>query len=193
MRQDREFHVAFVCTGNRCRSPYAAALLSSLTAELPVRVTSEGTLDAPGHAVPKDLVEIARGRKIQLASHQARPLSPRSLEHADLVVGFSFDHVAASVIHGGADRSVTFTLPELARLLIEVDAPEALSMVERAREVVRRADATRRERRDPVREMADPFGGPRHVYETMAQEIDTDINVIAERLFGIRKEGEPRS
>ena len=37
--------VAFVCTGNRFRSPLAAALLESEAEGLPVEIASLGTLD----------------------------------------------------------------------------------------------------------------------------------------------------
>jgi hypothetical protein len=42
---DASFEVVFVCTGNRFRSPLAAALFGRATAGLPVSVSSRGTLD----------------------------------------------------------------------------------------------------------------------------------------------------
>jgi protein-tyrosine-phosphatase len=42
------FRVAFVCTGNRFRSPLAAALFRSAAEGLPVEVASAGTLDLGG-------------------------------------------------------------------------------------------------------------------------------------------------
>lgn len=178
------FHVVFVCTGNRCRSPYAAVVLESLTGGLPVTVSSEGTLDAPGHTSPPELVDIAAGRRLELEHHRARPIGPGSLSDADLVIGFSFHHVAGSVIDGGADRSVTFTLPELVRLLVEAEPAEDLPPIERAREMLRRADELRDSAMPSREEVADPFGGPRRAYETMANEIDDAIEAIVEKLFG---------
>lgn len=177
------FSVVFVCTGNRCRSPYAAARLRALAYDRPVHVESEGTLDSPGHRSPSELVEVAAGRELLLEEHRARPISAGSLSAFDLVIGFTFDHVAAAVVEGGAARQGTFTLPELARLLVEVEIPKDLPAVERARAMIERAGALR----DPGftrEEVSDPFGGPRSAYEEMADEIDGHLKVVAERLFG---------
>jgi protein-tyrosine-phosphatase len=54
------FRVCFICTGNRCRSPFAETAFRHFTRGLPVEVFSAGTLEIEDGLVPPDLVEVAR-------------------------------------------------------------------------------------------------------------------------------------
>ena len=179
------FRVVFVCTGNRCRSPYAARLLTRLTEGLPVIVTSVGTLDSPGQPSPAELISIAAGGGLDLSTHEAVPMQLNSLAGTDLVIGFSFDHISNAVVNGGASRKVTFLLPELTRLLEERPQPvEHDDVVSYARALIAAADERRGD--DPTMsdaEVADPFGGRRKAYEAMVEEVDRHVSVLAHRLF----------
>lgn len=186
---NKPFRVVFVCTGNRCRSPYAGRLLASLTEGLPVTVESVGTLDSPGQPSPTELISIAGRGGIDLSAHGAVPMHPNSLADADLVIGFSFDHVSGAVVNGGASRNVTFLLPELTRLLEErphaSPSVENADVVSRARALVDAADTHRGEDRAMSdAEVADPFGGRRRAYEAMVEEVDRHVYLLARRLFG---------
>lgn len=179
------FRIAFICTGNRCRSPYAAKKTEAMTEGLRVEVSSAGTLNAPGHPSPPELIGAAERRRVGLHSHKAVPISAGMLAELDLVIGFSFNHVATAVVDGGAQRSKTFTLPELARLLDRVEEPGGTSdPVARAREVVRRAHALRAGEPPSREEVRDPFGGPASYYEEMVDEIDGLLERVVDRLFG---------
>ena len=73
----RELSVAFVCTGNRFRSPIAEALFVRDTEGLPVRTESLGTLDlGPRPAVP-EAVALAETMGLDLSGHLARSLTGR--------------------------------------------------------------------------------------------------------------------
>jgi protein-tyrosine phosphatase len=76
--------VLFVCHGNICRSPFAAALARTL---LPadVAVESAGFID-PGRPAPNEALAAAADRGIDLSSHRSRLITPHSLEASDLVV-----------------------------------------------------------------------------------------------------------
>ncbi|MEO8450626.1 MAG: hypothetical protein ABI647_12580 [Gemmatimonadota bacterium] len=78
--------VLMVCHGNVCRSPYAAARLSRLVAEegRAIRVVSAGFI-GPNRPSPPELIELARGRGLDLTDHRSQLLSS-SLAKADLVV-----------------------------------------------------------------------------------------------------------
>jgi protein-tyrosine phosphatase len=157
------FNVVFVCTGNRFRSPLAAALMRRAADGIPVEISSVGTLDVGGVGALPEAEEAAARLGVDLADHRARQLTDQSLRDADLVVGFERMHVLAAVVDGGASRDSTFTLPELARLLDRIEPPAAGDAVARAREAVRRA-ARARSPEDPdlhaVPELADPLGLP---------------------------------
>src|SRR5436190_16149246 len=113
------FEVAFVCTGNRFRSPLAAAAFASQVA-VPVTTVSAGLLGlGPVPALP-EAVELARSFGLDLASHRARDLSVVDLEPFDLVLGFERSHVQAAVVDASALIERTFTLPELVLLLEEI-------------------------------------------------------------------------
>ena len=178
------FHVVFICTGNRFRSVLAEHQLRQATSGLPVSVTSFGTLDAPGVAPLADAVELGAAAGLDLGAHRSRPLHGQDLRAADLVVGFERNHVASAVVEAGAPREKTFGAHELAELLARIELPGDLSVQERARNAVARADAGRVDVRRPFRELADPVGrGSSFAAETAAQVRD-QVARIAFGLFG---------
>ena len=96
--------VLFVCHGNVCRSPYAAALLRRLLLSfLPrvVRVESAGFV-GPGRPCPRWAVEVAAERGLDLSRHRSRVLTPLEVQSADLVVVMdSMQRRALRVLFGG--------------------------------------------------------------------------------------------
>lgn len=193
---DEIFRAVFVCTGNRCRSPYAARLLGRLTEGLPVSVDSVGTLDSPGQPSPAELIAVAARRRLDLSTHGAEPMLPNTLAGADLVIGFSFDHISSAVVTGGAPRNTTFLLLELTRLLGEVGELKGEvgdgDVVARARALVAAANAHRHgEQAISLEEVADPFGGPRRAYEAMAEEVDKKVSFLAQQLFSSQLPARP--
>jgi tRNA threonylcarbamoyl adenosine modification protein (Sua5/YciO/YrdC/YwlC family) len=94
--EDSSRILLFVCTGNLCRSPLAAALaerdlarrLGCEAAELPARgyaVLSAGTSADAGRRATRETEESGRVRGIDLSSHRSRPLTPTLLDRADRV------------------------------------------------------------------------------------------------------------
>jgi protein-tyrosine-phosphatase len=78
----------FVCRGNVCRSPFAAAWWAS---RHPQHITrSAGTLPRPGRLVPRRFEEAARARGVDLTSHRSSILSAHDLEWADAVIVMDF-------------------------------------------------------------------------------------------------------
>lgn len=181
------FEVVFVCTGNRARSPLAAALLRQATSGLDVVVSSYGTLDVGPLPPLPDALLAAERLGVDLSGHRARVLPAGGLVHAALVLGFEPDHVAAAAIEARADPGRTFLLAELTRLL---DGAAGDAAVEHARSLVSAADARRvRSRPDPAATIADPLGLPREGTWRVAQSIALHVDRLAASLFG--NEGYP--
>jgi protein-tyrosine phosphatase len=178
--------VLFVCTGNRCRSPFAGAYFALITRNLPVEVLSAGTLDAPGNVVPQELIEIGHFSGLDLSSHRSRALVDEDYSEVDLVIGFERTHVAAAVVDAKIPHERAFTLPEIVRLLSETDPPLATDPVERARSAVAAAAARRAEndRFVPDEEIADPFRRSMEVYRASADDMVALCNALYLQLFG---------
>jgi protein-tyrosine phosphatase len=80
--------VLFVCFGNRCRSPYAAALFKqALPAEVRGRMHVESAgFGAAGLACPVEAVSAARRFGVDLVLHRSNLLTPALARGADLIV-----------------------------------------------------------------------------------------------------------
>ncbi len=107
-------HVLFVCTGNICRSPLAAALLERALQErgLDVKVTSAGTgaWDSAPASEGAYLVGLERG--LDLSGHRARLLTRELVEQSDLILTMARHHRARVDELGGEGR--VFVLGEYA-------------------------------------------------------------------------------
>jgi protein-tyrosine phosphatase len=180
------FEIVLICTGNRFRSPMAEALLARATEGLPVQVRSVGTLDlGPVPVLSEAAVEASRFG-IDLSAHRARPLTGESLADADLVLGFERLHVAKAVVEAGARPERTFTVPELAERLAEVDLPVGGPPNERARAAVALAHEARPTGAGSALfpELADPLGRPPEVQRQTADRVQELVSELATALFG---------
>lgn len=181
-----DFRAAFVCTGNRFRSPLAAALFRREAEQLGVSVDvqSFGLLELDGTPALGEALELGNGFGVELASHRSRALRRGALEDADLVVGFERIHVAAAVVDAGARREVTYTLPELVSLLAQVRQRPSMPAAAGARELVLAASSQRAaESFTDVPELGDPLGQPYRRQEELAVRVADLTQALARRLF----------
>ena len=179
--------VAFVCTGNRFRSPLAAALLEEDTQGLPVEIASLGTLDLGREPALPEAVEIARAFGLDLSSHRARSIAAVDLGAYDLVLGFERKHLMASVVDANSAIERTFTLPELVELLGRIPGPPLPNEpVERAHVRLRQAHLARPPgfRGAPMPELTDPLGKTIPAQREIARELATMVSQLSQRLFG---------
>jgi protein arginine phosphatase len=97
----------FVCTGNLCRSPMAAALAEDLgrTAGLDLEVRSAGTRAVPGDPAPAHVRAVCRELGLDLEGHRATRLDADLLRWAGQVLVMQPDH-------GVAARELVPDLPE---------------------------------------------------------------------------------
>ena len=180
------FSIAFVCTGNRFRSPLAEAFVHRLTLELPVSVDSYGTLELENAPPLPEAAEIALSCGISLVDHRTRYLNNASLEDVDLLLGFEPAHIRQAVVDGQAPRERSFTIgdsfpPPADGLVLPDD-----DVVKRARSLVATAGDRLAELQNPkMSSMRDPFGGSWKLYRQTASDV-RDLSVaLVERLFGV--------
>jgi protein-tyrosine-phosphatase len=181
------FSIAFVCTGNRFRSPLAEAFVQRLTLGLPVTVGSYGTLSLENAPPLPEAIEIASQCGISLSDHRTRYLNNASLEDLDLLIGFEPAHIQQAVVDAQAPRARSFTLRDLVSLLPQAGPPaREEGVVERARSLVAAVgDRLAESPRPTMSATPDPFGGPWKLYRQTASDI-RDLSVtLVERLFGV--------
>jgi protein-tyrosine phosphatase len=93
----RAQRIVFVCKGNICRSPFAAAF--AVQAGLPA--VSAGTDAEDGMPADAEAARVARQFGIDLATHRATNVAAMTFTADDLVVGFEPSHLAKLAIVPG--------------------------------------------------------------------------------------------
>ena len=86
--------VLFVCSGNTCRSPMAAALFSAMGKEsaLPIQASSAGLAAFAGEEASAFAQQAMAQIGLDLSSHRSRPVTPYLLEESDLIVCMTQAH-----------------------------------------------------------------------------------------------------
>ena len=178
------FDVVFVCTGNRFRSPIAAAVFSSAVAGMPVRVHSVGTLEGNEAPVLPEASRLGSAHGLDLSEHRSRSLRDLPLADADLVVGFEPIHVTRAVVDGGARPNRSFLLAELVEVLEGSELPDGDVGLQRARAAVALAGVRRRRRKPAAPPIPDPFGGSQREYERIGARVRDLAGRLPALLFG---------
>ena len=99
--------IAFVCTGNTCRSPMAAGIARALAAErlgcdvnqLPehgIEIVSAGVMAHPGQHATPEAQHAAAKYGADLADHRSRRLTERLINATDMLFCMSGSHAAAA-------------------------------------------------------------------------------------------------
>jgi protein-tyrosine phosphatase len=187
MSEGRPFLVLHVCTGNICRSPMAELLMrdrldaaygaSAAGVVLDGAGTYAGHAGAPVHP-PAGLVLGELG--IDASAHRAQGLTRAAVEHADLVLCATRDHVreVVSRVPSAADR--TFSLRQLAAVAAVSDAAgleptdDPAVRLEALRELAPHHPPV------PPREadIEDPYGLPLDVYRATATQIRSAVRSL---------------
>ena len=181
-------HVLTVCTGNICRSPAAAVLLSGYLGPA-VSVGSAGTRAVVGAPIDPPMLVALEGQAGWASgmgdNHRAVQLTPTLVEGADLVVGLTRAHRDAAVVAFPLAMTYAVTLDELAviaRLGLELPGDDldarlrnAGAVVARNRHVIAREGSI---------DIPDPYRESPAVYAQAAALIADRVAVVASWLRG---------
>lgn len=196
---NQHFRVLVVCTGNICRSPYAAESLRLALRRLTtnneeyarvseeVSVTSAGTHAVVGAGAAPPMANAARQHGVDLSEHLAAQIMRDDIAHAGLILTSTREHRKDVVRLVPSCSSVTFTLVEFARLTVDASdghlpISEPRPPEQRMAEFVR-AVASRRgfaiPPADPAEDdIPDPYGRDEPAYLHAVNLINTAISAI---------------
>ncbi len=154
--------ILFVCTGNICRSPMAAALLRArLEADGRAgeyRVLSAGTWAEEGRPASHYARVVMAERGIDLSDHRAREVTWQMMREADLVLVMTRAH----------------------REALQAEFPEAASKIYLLSEMVGK-----------TYDIADPYAGSLQYYAYCAEELAALIDEGYERILRLADQGAP--
>ncbi|MCL1845254.1 MAG: low molecular weight protein arginine phosphatase [Defluviitaleaceae bacterium] len=115
--------IIFVCTGNTCRSPMAAALAAAIFERegLEFAVSSAGVFASGGTGASKNAVLAMELEKIDLREHKSRAAAAEILQDAALVLTMTRTHL--SHVKSACPAANAFTLGEFAGGFVDVADP----------------------------------------------------------------------
>jgi len=183
--------VLFVCTGNICRSAYAAHALSSrLERTVPgrIEVASMGTQPNQALHVPPELLELGRARGVAgLEDHAPQRLIPAAVEGADLVLTASTAHSERVLSDAASANRRTFTMLEFGTLVRLLDERTDGMWLQPGIGVRALAETAARHRvlaRSAMGslELADPFGRGAEDYARMVRALEPAVEATASAL-----------
>ncbi len=194
------FEVLVVCTGNVCRSPFAAGLLRNALGRVTpgwpqagtLLVESAGTRALVGEPMPESMQRLAELAGAPDPLHLARQLTPSILEPAGLVLAVSREHRGEIVRMLPRVSRPTFALTEFARLLADLaftgefriqperEAADSLRLLVAA--VASRRGFTPPPADPAVDDIVDPYGRSDAVYEESAQQIAEAVDTVSASL-----------
>lgn len=118
--------ILVVCTGNVCRSPFAAAILREQCGLDGLTVRSAGTGAIPDHSMC-ERASAMTGREGAPGAHRAQVLTAELVDDADLILVAAYGHRSAVAQLRPMARRKTFTLKEASVFMRSVVAAGSLS------------------------------------------------------------------
>jgi len=114
-KKKRKKILLFLCTGNTCRSPMAAAYMRKLLGENKfknIEVRTAGVMTAAGLIPTTEVIQIMDAVGIDLRRHRSTKMTPEILKKADLILGMTPLHVQCALRMAPEVRAKTFLLKE---------------------------------------------------------------------------------
>lgn len=115
-------NILFVCTGNTCRSPMAAALMNKIAIEenLDVRIESAGLFAESGAPATNEAIIAMKKYDIDLLSHHAQEINSELIEKSDVILTMT---EGQKMLFGDMAKDKTYTLCEYAGVKGDIDDP----------------------------------------------------------------------
>lgn len=159
---------------------------------LDIEVRSAGVSTVDGMAVSANAAETLRRKRIA-HSGTSRALAESAVQWADLILTMTASHKRSLLgrfpsamekthtllEYASLDEQTAAKLAELERLYTEWQMKQALGQAGSAAD---RARIIELERQIPSFDIDDPFGGPLHVYESSAAQIEEAVEKLLDKL-----------
>ena len=117
--------IVFICTGNTCRSPMAAAMAAQIFSEagLTAEVLSAGISAWPNQPASRHAISVMEEGGLCLLSHRAATTSDAILKEASLVLAMTGSHQAILLSDYPAAKEKIFTLAEYVGQCLDISDP----------------------------------------------------------------------
>ena len=110
--------ILFICTGNTCRSPMAAAYFRKLLDEHKVKdieVRSAGVMTITGLLASQEAIQVMDAAEVDLRKHRSAQLNPEIIRKADLIMAMTPFHRQTALRLSEVARQKTFLFKEFTR------------------------------------------------------------------------------
>lgn len=183
--------ILIVCTGNICRSPYAAYRLQAALTQrgiTRIAVDSAGTRAEPQHPMALRISRALMRAGIESNDFQSKPVTRQLVERADLILTAETAHRAAVVRLEPATLGRVFTLRQFARLIpVALDSVAGTEQIHSLPGLVRACSAARglgQPARGTEDDVEDPWGRSARTYRRSMKSIDRALAVIVPEIAG---------
>lgn len=177
--------VLVVCTGNLCRSPLAAALLSRrlVDAGVGAHVSSAGTGAPQGRQPDRKLLKVAAEHGLDLAEHRSHRLRRTDLDAADLVLVMTREQ-QRQVVRLDPDAGARTVALRPAAWKARMMSGRRLALPDWVDGLAADVPEAERPRSSRADDIPDPVGRSLRHYRAMADEVDSLTQTLAARWGG---------
>ena len=115
-------NILFVCTGNTCRSPMAAALMNKIALDegLDVRIESAGIFAEEGSPASTEAIVTMKKYDIDLLGHHAQQINSELIEKSDIILTMT---QGQKMLFGDVSANKVYTVCEYAGVEGDIDDP----------------------------------------------------------------------